>query len=517
MKIGIDFGNKTFTLMRVLNNGIEPVPNILPNGFGKPQEAYPAIFTYNNDNWLLTDEQNEESLTNIVQALQEEQEITSEVRTIDALTGGLKTIRQIIEQNHPGQNIEEVIYSTPLHHNEIHTSLFHAMQEAGWPVTDHQQGLKEAIAAIFGSGLYDDLTAMIGASRTILVLDGKTHELTATIYTVTVTANEENAIHFNFYQLNGQTMENLGGFYIEQIMAHQLKQIAAEKGNLDITQYAQKEWLNLVDYIKNLFLVESEPYIAYDFTFNDGTPWQQPETIDSQLVYGAFRGEPYLDEKGESIQRNLEIELHNFIYKLCDEGGITTDQLTDLVMVGGTFRLPFWRETIQAILPNVQVVNPPDNLSEVAIVGRGCAQVLLWKEQYQLTYTERHRSGNYIGISYRELEGVEKFKPLLDVDKKLDTKSAIIFVKIPTDYPLVMEVYRGQQTESLDHCEKVTYLRFLHTTLAKQIELDYVGFCFTLNEQGEVYYEIQHPYTNEVLIREEIISDFRAKEGQLIY
>lgn len=504
MKLGIDLGNKTFTVMRVDQDGVEPVPNISTHAFGASQESYPAIFTYADGHWLLSHEQENQSVTNVLQ-LQEQDWQAIGITREEGLSGILQMLREIIERNDPGNPIEQAVYA---YANEQHKAVLETvLQQTGWP--KDTQLLPETVAALFGSGLEKEVN-LIGATRTVLILEGKVHELVATVYTVTVT-KQNDALYAEIQELSRASTSTLGGAVLEQMLAARAKQIAQQAGTLDIEQTTTLDWLNFVAYIKDLFLVEDAPYIAGDFKFADGTAWEQPEELASDDMYAVFRGEPFMLDGSEQT-RQIEEELRRFIYQLCDDGGITAAQIQHIVLAGGTFRLPFWRTTIEQLFSETHVLESPDNMGEVGIVGRGCANYLAWQQLHQFTYRLRKRSGQYIGISYREQQDV-KFKPLLALRERKVKKSGSMLIKLD-DRPLVVTVYQGPQTEQLEECEKLTTLRFYHHALQQQLQLDHLAFLLVTNEQGELIAEIQHPYTNETILKEVLFSG-RAKEGQL--
>lgn len=519
MKIGIDLGNKTFTVMRIENNEVEIVPNLYADYYGESDEAIPAIFSYQDGQWGIVSEKSEHCIAGLMSDPNKIYKITNpdEELTIhnkEGLVAALSLIRKTIETNNPGDSITEAIFAIPKDYPELSSQFASAMKKAGWPIHETDDSLDEKVAALFGSGGWDNLKEHIGSSRTVLVLDGRTNELSARVYTVTVTENMDGSIHMDLYALSGQKYEGLGGYKLEKMMASRLKQIAAEQSNLPIDEFEEHEWLNLVDYVKDQFLIEPAPYIAYNFQFSDGTPWEEPESIDSGEVYAVFRGEAsFKDTDGQTYHRNVKQELQDFLYELCDEGGITTEQIDDIIMAGGTFRLPFWRETIQSVLPHANAITPPDYLSETSLIGRGCAKFIQWREQHQFTYNERKKSGNYIGIGYFNEESNKVspdknqsgiFKPLIVTGQGQAEKSALNLFEIPKDQPLVLHVYRGPQTDELYKCEKITTLRFLHSFLEKQAKTNHVGLRFIADTNNVVFYELTHPYTEDVIEKGEV-------------
>ena len=512
MKLGIDLGNKTFTVMRVAHDGLDPVPNISTRTYGESQESYPAIFTYEDGQWLLTHEQGAGSITNI-KAMSPEQWEQLGLTGEQGLTGILQAIREIIERNDPGNPIEDVVYSVPTMDDRLKEELTIAMKNAGWPVMDEQQILSDTTAALFGSGIYDDLEAMIGTNYTILVLDGKVHELSAIVYTVTVTQQADQSIHLDLFELNRKSLPSLGGEQVELMLAARAKQIAQQVGMLDVSQLTTLDWLNFVDYIKNQFLVDPMPFIAGDFYFEDGTSWEEPAELDSAAMYAVFRGESFEDFDGQMQSRQIEEELKKFIHTLCDEGGITAAQIQHIVLAGGTFRLPFWRNTVSNLFPAAIVADAPDNLSEVGLVGRGCGQYLQWKDSYQCTFSQRKRSNDYIGIAYKDEQELLKFKPLVALNQKKSYTSAFVLLRIDESFPLYIDIYKGPQSDDVAACEKVTTLRFLQSKLRDKLALNHVALRFTAQQNDEILYEIQHPYTRETIMKEALLSGIRAEES----
>lgn len=337
--VGIDFGTTNCTVGMLRQDGRisggEPMPSLGAWSNGKVEFGRAAVESIQSGDPAI------HPIRDLKLMLGTEQRLNAGSVQLDPVELATQLFEAIEQRYFAGRQLRRAVIGTPVRMSRNHRACLRmAAKNAGW---DEISLVYEPTAALIGRG---DLDALQGLNY-VLVVDWGGGTLDIAVVRVSNGIFREVAVAGDIADLGGSCLDSeIARALLEQ---HQLNEASFSRSELDRFK---------ID-------VEHEKIEVFeDFDGEDRTPERfrfkgNTFTVDPKLVFG--------------LAREFGKKACSQIIHMLKRSGIKPNQISHVLMCGGTSKAEVIRQTITEAFPNTIEI-PTDTPQR--LTGRGCAQML---------------------------------------------------------------------------------------------------------------------------------------------
>jgi molecular chaperone DnaK (HSP70) len=466
--LGIDFGTSTLyvTKWNADKQKAEPVPNLIPSGYGSSHFIDNVAYYEVGGNLIL----GKKALNHIqVDPLNGVREVkrhlvddswSQEIRGIkktakDIVSDIFAYIKMRVETIHGGEAITAVVISVPYAFEpRERKKIESAAMQAGLPVIAL---IEEPVAAALSCGLFDEIKP--GTKETVLVFDLGGGTFDVTLFEAAVSQEGKRSVSV----MNTDGDPGLGGVDIDHLMVSKFLTMMDTRLEIVIQPIQQAKFRN------ELYEEARQTKIALSSAFQHEV-FKKFDVVDEPLD-----GIIYRDTFEGWLQGNFLYKIDNVLQRILADIELDISNVDQVILVGGSSNIPIIAEKVTAFFNRLpKMIDDPGEL-----VGKGaamyCGILSGGSEKIEIVRRTSHGIGVQVGSRVKQLlfrnEIYSQFSPYHDFTLPRDKKRGRI------------NIYQGNSV-FLDDCSVIGHI----VVQQKDYRNGFIRLQLGISDKGLVMY-----------------------------